>query len=143
MNPRGPCFEAAPNDYFSFDRAFTPQTRMKLLGVLSGFYDKLTVFDASGKVWRVAELRSRHKTPLFRLLVRLFYNPWVDAEFVWRAPEEYRLADLKATYLAAIDADDDILTQFVEREPLKKKIADATSFDEIARIYQWAQRKHV
>jgi hypothetical protein len=141
MKPGGPCFESGPRGYFSSNRAFTPQEKMKLLGLFSGFYEQLTVFDAHGKAWRVIELRSRHKTRWFHVLVRLFYNPWVDVEFVWRAPIDYQLEDLKACYIAAVEADDDILTQFVEQEELKEKIGAAGSFAELSRIYQWAQKE--
>ncbi len=141
MKPSGACFEFGPNGYFAFERAFAPQTKMKLLGVFSGFYEQRTVFDAGGRMWRLAELRSRHKTPFYRLLVHLFYNPWVDVEFLWHAPVEYPLDDLRAVYLAAVDADDDILTQFMERKELKKEITAATSFDELSSIYQRAQRE--
>ena len=115
---------------------------MKLLGVFSGFYEQLEVFDSAGKMWRLEELRcGLKKSRLLRFVVHLFYNPWVDVEHVWSEPRDYALDELRSRFLAAIDSDDDILTQFLAPEVLKKKIEAATSFAELAAVYQSSQKE--
>jgi hypothetical protein len=141
MKPSGPCFESGPKYYFSFEQAFSPLPKMKLLGVFSGFYEQLEVFDSAGKLWRLQELRCRQKkSRLLRLVVHLFYNPWVDVEYVWAEPRDYTLEKLRSRFLTAIDRDDDILTQFVEPEVLKKKAEAAMSFAELATVYRSSQK---
>lgn len=142
MKPSGPCFESGPKGYFSFERAYEPLTKMKLLGVFSGFYEQLDVFDSGGKVWRLQELRCRQKKSRWlRILVHLFYNPWVDVEYVWAVPRDYTIDELKSRYLAAIESDDDILTQFISADVLKKKTEAASSFAELASIYRNSQKE--
>ena len=115
---------------------------MKLLAVFSGFYEQITVFDAAGKVWQARELKSRYqKTWWLSALVHTVFNPWVDTEFVWHEPRAYTLDELKKNYASAVEADDDILTQFVERDALLKEISEASSFTDLARIYRSAQRE--
>ena len=116
---------------------------MKLLGVFSGFYEQLEVFDATGEIWRVQELRCRYqKSWWLTILVHTVYNPWVDVSASWREPMEYRIEDLKVAYTKAVDQDDDILTQFVEASELKTKIAAAASFEDLADVYRWMEADH-
>ena len=143
MNPSGPCFEFGPRGYFSLEPSYTARKKMKLLGVFSGFYEQALVFDATGKVWRASQLRSRHKKSWWlTLLVHTVFNPWVDVEISWDQPRQFQLEELKDLYLRAVDQDDDILTQFVDAPELKKKIKEAESFDDLVRVYRWMQSDH-
>jgi hypothetical protein len=140
MNPTGPCFECGPRGYFSFEPAYAPRKKMKLLGVFSGFYEQALVFDATGKVWRASQLRSRYKKSWWLMpLVHTVFNPWVDVEISWEQLRSFQLEELKDLYSRAVDQDDDILTQFVDAPELKKRITAARSFDDLAGVYRWMQ----
>ncbi len=49
---------------------------------------------------------------------------------------------LSPEFRDAVDKDDDILTQFVEANELKKRIAAAQSFDSLVEVYRWMQTDH-
>jgi len=143
MIPSGKCFVAGPRGYLALEAPFEPMKKMTALGVFSGFYERLQVYDADGKVWRVKEVQSGVKKSWWRvLLANSVYNPSLDIRFVWSEPQAYALDDLKKVYAAAVDLDDDDLTQFVEAAELKAKIVTAGSFDDLVRVYRWMQTDH-
>jgi hypothetical protein len=114
---------------------------MKLLGVFSGFYEQLMVVDSAGNGWRIREVRSSYKKSWWlTILVHTVFNPSVDVQFIWEEPRSISLEDVKSHYLKAVEADDDILTQFVEPEVLKQKIIEAKSLAALGDVCRWAQR---
>lgn len=143
MAPNGACFSSGPRGYFSFDHSFEPQSVDTFLSVRSEFRTRIVYFDALGRLWRVKELKCRHRINWWaRLLAHICYNPTVEVEWVWSEPERYEFADLQRSYCEAVKVDDDILTQFVEREELLRKVLAASSFGELAQVYQWAAKDH-
>jgi hypothetical protein len=138
MHPSGPCFVTGPRGYFRFDNDYFPARTAKLLGIINGFHETKIVFDAVGKKWRASGVRSRWKKSWWlTLLANTVFNPRVDIEVLWRDPEPYTLEDLKLIYTKAVDRDDDILTQFIEADVLKRKIAEAQSFENLVEAYKY------
>jgi hypothetical protein len=52
------------------------------------------------------------------------------------------LTELKDAYVKAIDADDDILTQFVEASDLKQMVEKAQTFAALVDVYRWMETDH-
>jgi len=113
------------------------------LGAFSGFAEKLVVFDRDGKKWQARVVDLPFEKSWWRvLLAHTVYNPTIPITVRWHEPRSYTLDELKQAYIRAVDEDDDILTQFVEAEELKGKIAAANSFDSLADVYQWMRTDH-
>lgn len=141
MTPKGPCFEVGPNGYFEFSPQYESTRLWTTLGAFSGFAEKCFVFDGSGRKWKAHSVQAPFKKSWWRvLLAKTVYNPQISVTVLWHAaPSEYKLDELKLAYLDAVDKDDDILTQFVEADELKRKIADAQRFESLAEVYRWMQ----
>jgi hypothetical protein len=57
----------------------------------------------------------------------------------WSEPKPYALEELMRAFSTAVDRDDDILTQFVERDELKKRISATQSFAQLVDVYKWME----
>ncbi len=113
------------------------------MGAVGGFIDKSTVYDSQGHKWHAKGIESPYRRSWWTvLLANAIYNPRVTVSVVWREPKPYTLEDLKSVYSKAVDQDDDILTQFVEADELKKRISDAKSFDGLMAVYDWMNIDH-
>ena len=105
--------------------------RSTVLGVLKGMDGNVT-FDADGQKWKCELVSNRVKnTFITRLLANTFYNPQVDVQYNWDKIGQYSLAELQSDLNVCIDKDDDLLTQFVEGDILKKAINRADTIEEI------------
>ncbi len=143
MTPEGPCFEVGPNGYFDFSLQYSSTKMWTALGAFSGFVEKSSVFDRDGRKWQTRAVKAPFEKSWWRvLLAHTVYNPRILVTVQWHAPRSYALDELKQAYLSAVDKDDDILTQFVEADELKKKIAAAQSFDSVIEVYRWMQTDH-
>jgi hypothetical protein len=111
-----------------------------LLSVVNGFFQKSTVYDAGGQRWQSNGIESAHRRSWWTvLLANTVYNPWASVTVLWREPAPYALEELKGAYSKAVKQDDDILTQFVSRSELQRRIAGAQSFADLVEVYRWMQ----
>ena len=143
MTPTAPCFVVGPRGYFSFEPSYSSQQTAKLLGAIGGFFDKSTVYDSQGRKWQAKGIESPYRRSWWTvLLANTVYNPRIAVTLLWRESEPYSLEELRLAYAKAVDKDDDILTQFVESDELKKRISEAQSFDELVEVYRWMETDH-
>jgi hypothetical protein len=143
MAPTGSCFVTGPKGYFAFEEQFSSIERVTLLDALVGTFDGSTVYDAEGYRWESRGIESPHKKSWWLLLAAItVYNPRISVTLLWSEPKAYSLKELTTHYLKAIDEDDDILTQFVTAEELKKRVSEAQSFESLVRVYWWMETDH-
>jgi hypothetical protein len=140
MAPTGPCFTVGPRGYFSFQEDFSSRQTGSLLSVVNGFFEKSTVYDARGQRWQSTGVESTYRRTWWTvLLANTVYNPWLSVTVMWREPAAYEVDELKGAYSKAVKKDDDILTQFVSRAELQRRIAAAQSFADLVDVYRWKQ----
>ncbi|MBJ2176516.1 hypothetical protein JBL43_19870 [Aureibaculum sp. A20] len=109
----------------------TDLTKATVLAVLNGSANT-HAFDGNGQKWTY-EFTSDKVNDKFltRFLANTFYNPIVDIKTNWTLMDKYTLEELKKEISECIDDDDDILTQFIESDDLKKEIFESKSFESI------------
>jgi hypothetical protein len=140
MAPTGPCFMVGPRSYFAFQEEFLSRQTGSLLSVVNGFFEKSTVYDARGQRWQSTGIESTYRRTWWTvLLANTVYNPWLSVTVLWGEPVAYDVDELKGAYSKAVKKDDDILTQFVSRAELQRKIAAAPSFADLVEVYRWMQ----
>jgi hypothetical protein len=76
--------------------------------------------------------------PLSKLLAATIYNPRLTVRYEYRSLGPYELTELRRTLHAAVECDDDVLTQFHEADELKRRIDGAASFDDVAEVLRSA-----
>jgi hypothetical protein len=97
------------------------------------------LYHRNGYVYEVESAKSEEPlAPMSKLLSATIYNPTFSVQYAYRSTGFYTLDDLKAALTAAIDKDDDVLTQFHEAEELRDMVAKATSFDDLVEVLTYA-----
>ena len=97
------------------------------------------LYHRNGYVYEVESAKSEEPlAPMSKLLAATIYNPTFSVQYAYRSTGFYKLDDLKAALTAAIDKDDDILTQFHEADELREMVAKATSFDDLVEVLTYA-----
>jgi hypothetical protein len=127
MRPTGQCFVSGPEgDFFYFDEDISSLHHTNLLNAFGRYAGKNRIYDAEGLKWKTDGYERPLEWPSWFLVpFKVLCSPWISVTYVWSEPVEYSLEELKAVYINAVEMDDDILTQFVEADPLKKRIAQA------------------
>lgn len=142
-SPTGPCLCSAIKGYFSFEDGSDFYSRSSRYALVNGFYNSLRVFDAHGLLWRVDRIDTEQRlTWLTKVLARTVYNPCIQTTVVWAEPVKYGIDELKAAYTRAVELDDDSLTQFVDGQELRNRIAACSGFNEVVAVYEWAGTDH-
>ena len=93
------------------------------------------VYDSNFNIWKYELKSERIKNNLFtKFLSNTLYNPIIPVKPIWTFIESSNIQSLKNKINVAIDKDDDILTQFVQADKLKKQISNTNSFKNIYQV---------
>ncbi len=105
------------------------------LGFQREWWRGVRFFNQDGLVYEVASATtSSPPGTLARLLAATVHNPSIEVSYTYRSTGPYALDDLKAGLQAAIDADDDILTQWHDASDLTALLGKATTFEQVAAV---------
>jgi hypothetical protein len=101
---------------------------------LSGYYalqqEPELFFDARGVKYQ-RELLLTRKFGKWQKLLSYVYWGRIPVETTWHRLGSYSLAELKSKIDVCIQADDDILTQFIEADHLRRLLREARHFADI------------
>ena len=132
MRPAPPFVALGPRGEIYVCDSDEPLRHASLYGVVRGFFAGLQAFDREGMAWRVQEVEGPYRiTFLTKLLARTLYNPRFSVHLRWREDGRYQLPQLQDAICHAVDQDDDVSTQFISAERLKKVVRLSRSFDEL------------
>lgn len=106
--------------------------RASLYGLVRGFFSGLTAYDSIGSRWHVAEVICPYRVTFWTcLLAKTVYNPRFTVMLRWQRDGAYEFSELQEAMRRLVDKDDDILTQFVPAERLKKLITLCSTYDQL------------
>ncbi len=92
---------------------------------------RVVFYDSTNRAWETEKIGVQ-KRGLSFFLAR-FLNSRIPVDITIRSIEESPLQVVRTVLSAAIDADDDILTQFTDGNVLKRSIQKADSFQSVVR----------
>jgi hypothetical protein len=108
--------------------------------LVSDFDAEWVAFDAAGAVWSFHYERPPGGFSFItRLLTKTVMNPIREVAVSWTHLRSYQLSELRDAYLDAIEYDDDILTQFVERDELRRRVQQSQSFHDLVETWRWME----
>ena len=97
-------------------------------------------FDAAGSAWSFHYERPPGGFSFVsRLLTKTVMNPIREVAVHWTRLRSYQLPELRDAYIDAIEHDDDILIQFVEREELRRRVQQSQSFRDLVETWRWME----
>ena len=111
------------------------ETSMTLHAFVKESWRGVVYFTRRGEAFTVSSLRSPWRvTFLSRVLSKTVYNPRRQVQLELSRPRPFAFPELQAAISAAVAADDDIRTQFVEREVLLSRIAATTTIPALVEV---------
>ena len=85
-------------------------------------------YDAQGVLWSATVAKAPFKVNIWTRVLGQIYNPKFSVELGWKNERSYEFSELQEDVCKCVDMDDDILTQFIEADKLKKLIRQASNF---------------
>jgi hypothetical protein len=89
----------------------------------------VVLYDSRDRAWQIDSFTPLNHPNIVTKMLAAFSNARVPGRIEVRAITEAPLQATRVALVAAIDADDDILTQFTDAAELKKAIGQAQSFE--------------
>lgn len=124
------------------DRDFVPDRPMvtTLLGSVTYARHKegLSLFDGAGQKWKCTgvTLNGQPIAWVHRLCTFLLINPTRPCMFVWAEPTPYLLAEVTALVRREVAEDDDILTQFHEKDEWTDALGKVKTLKDVLTVYR-------
>ena len=117
-----------------------PETRLTSAhGYHQPWWKGVRIFHRNGYAYEVETATpDTELPPLSKVLAATLYNPTFNVSYEYRSTGFYQLEELKNAIDKAIDADDDVLTQFHEADELHGMVAKANSFDDVVEVLVYA-----
>lgn len=104
------------------------------------WWEGVNLFHHDGNRYEVAAAEAaRPLSVLSRVLATTVYNPQIAVRYEYRNCGPYRVDELRDSVAAAIDKDDDVLTQFHTADELKQRLDRALSFEDVADVLALAE----
>lgn len=129
-----------PRGYLSAKDDLVETAMSTRLGFQKTAWEGQISFHADGQKYAIASARLVHSLPPWaKYLPTLLYNPFVRVMYEYRAIGRYEIGELLSGVQAAIDEDDDIITQFREREDLLARLSQARDFAAVASVLAYAR----
>ena len=120
--------------------ALKPLLRAGAYGFFRQWWVGVTYFHRDGQHYTVAAVRPPRRLGMVdRILASTVYNPALDFTVEYAPEGRYSMPQLRDALSAAIEQDDDSLTQFHEADELLARLRSATSFDEVLGVIEFAE----
>ncbi len=96
----------------------------------------LLLYDSQNRAWQIESIEPSDFLGMLSRLAWVFFNRKVPVRITIQQITEAPLERVRDLLMTAIDADDDILTQFAEPTDLKRAIQGAGSFETLVQALQ-------
>lgn len=139
--PKGPIFIVSKRPRcFDFQTEAETHSLGNRLGFIKGTGSVTLAFDPTGTVWsRSIESPQGGFSVIARVLAHTIYNPSCRLAINWTQVRSYDFDELRQHYLDAIADDDDVLTQFVERDELRSRVCKCATFADLVATWEWQE----
>jgi hypothetical protein len=132
--PAAPVFLVDSKDHW-INLWNTPKTTIALARFLDAKQFEFTRYDANLTAWKV-----RWNLPelsLWDRIANVLGRTRIDVPVQWTLIGTYNIDELRRSFIEAVAHDDDVLTQFVEREELVRRLCDSDSFPDFIEVWEW------
>lgn len=121
-----------PNGWADVREQLETSGRHTVLGFHKAWWRGVRFFHRDGSVYEVeSAIPERELGLVSKLLAYTIFNPRLSIRYEYCRRGPYELGSLAAAVAEAIEKDDDILTQFADRDDLLDVVSSSTSFDAV------------
>lgn len=125
-----------PNGWADVKEQLETSGRHTALGFHKAWWRGVRFFHRDGSVYEVeSAIPERRLGLISKVLAYTVFNPRLSIRYQYRRGAPYELSALAGAVAEAIEKDDDILTQFAEREDVLAEVRAATSFDAVVAVF--------
>ncbi len=111
--------------------------RASLSALVHGYFPNLIAYDSASR-WSIIEVIAPYRVSFWtRFLAATVFNPCFAVTLRWQRNGNYPLSELCDRLCIAIDQDDDVLTQFVGADELKRTIRASETYEEIVSALEY------
>jgi hypothetical protein len=97
------------------------------------------LYHRNGYRYEVEKATPEKELPaLSKLMAATIHNPTVNVLYEYTSTGFYKIDELKQALRAAVEKDDDVLTQFHDAEELISRIDAAKDFGDLVDMLEWA-----
>ncbi|MCP5521226.1 MAG: hypothetical protein H7A46_06725 [Verrucomicrobiales bacterium] len=119
-------------------QADTERMPVGFVGIYRRKIRELEFFDSDGTIWRLESVEPVRRISFWAHLFSSAKKTEVVMRF--RPDGTAGVARMQAALRQAVEADDDILTQFEERSDILAKLGRTKSVGDIFRLYRWMRK---
>lgn len=135
--PQFPLFQVSDDPWCNVVKGPDELAKWTMLGIIRFRPDSSVFYDSNQTKWMIQDLSAhREITWLDRLLASTVYNPLTQVHIIWASKGTYELEELTKEGVKCVEADGDVLTQFVEGEFLIRKINACTSLVDLFDVFE-------
>jgi hypothetical protein len=108
------------------------------VGIFRRYQPTLQFFDSDSTAWRLASIRPLQPIPFWQRIFGSLREVDVSMEFA--EPHSYTVDDFRRALRQAVDADDDVLTQYESRDIIIQKLEKVRTVPEVFQLYRWMRK---
>jgi hypothetical protein len=117
-----------------------PTFKGSAYGYFQTWWKEVRFFHRDGHVYTAADVRPPRRMGFIdRVLATTVYNPSMQFAIAYERSVPYSISDLQQAIARAVEEDDDVFTQFHERDELMAQLNKAQSFDDIVAVLEFAE----
>ncbi|GMU66807.1 MAG: hypothetical protein AMXMBFR36_30810 [Acidobacteriota bacterium] len=121
-----------PNGWADVKEQLETSGRHTALGFHKAWWRGVRFFHRDGSLYEVeSALPERELGLISKALAYTIFNPRLYIRYQYRRRGSYEIGTFAAAVAEAIEKDDDILTQFADRDVLLEEVKTATNFDTV------------
>lgn len=121
--------------FFQLSEGLRKKVRGSALGFHKSWWHDVLFFSRDGYKYVVENVIPERQLGLFsKLLSKTMYNPTLLFEYSYSKVGKYEISDLQAAIRKSVDKDEDIFTQYIEKEEFLQRLTTSNDFDSIVAI---------
>jgi len=123
------------NGFFQLFEDLSRKVRGSAFGFHKSWWKDVQFFSRDGYKYVVENVKPEHKLgSSSKSLSQTIYNPTLIFEYSYSNVGKYGVSDLKAAIRKSVENDDDIFTQYFDKEELLQLLTSSNDFDSIVAI---------
>lgn len=123
------------NGFFQLSEELSRKVRGSALGFHKSWWKEVQFFTRDGYKYVVENVNPEHQLGLLsKLLSQTIYNPTLIFEYSYSNVGKYEVSELQAAIRKSVENDEDIFTQYFEKEELLQLLITSNDFDSIVAI---------
>lgn len=123
------------NGLIDLSQELNTKVRGSALGFHTSWWKDVQFFNRDGFIYMVEiVIPERHLGYLSKLFSRTIYNPTLSFEYTYLKLRKYEVSELQTAIRKSLELDDDILTQYYDKDEVLHLLSTSNDFDSVLTV---------